>query len=62
VLEVEPPGRPLADQPPLQVRERSDDRVDLAGGDGVRELLGRDVHPIVPRVVDLAPLSHGAGW
>ena len=62
VVEVEAPGGPLAHQPALQVRERRDDRVDLAGGDGVRELLRRDVHPVVPLGVDLAPLSHGAGW
>ena len=40
VLEVEAPGRPLAHEPALQIGERGHDRVDLAGGDGVRELLG----------------------
>jgi hypothetical protein len=62
VLQVEAPGRPLAHQPALQVRERGDDRVDLAGGDGVRELLGGDVDPVLAGGVDPVRLSHGAGW
>ena len=62
MLQVEAPGRPLAHQPALQVRERGDDRVDLAGGDGVRELLGGDVDPVLAGGVDPVRLSHGAGW